>query len=136
MRGSTDARLLDVTALRYADQARGVLLAGSGILAGTPRLLRSLDGGRSWIEALAPRALDGEVAPFDLNGRGRQLYFAGLKHVYRSSDGGLTWARVRGSGLSGTDITRLAAGPGGTLLLAKRGALFRSNDAGQSWTAL
>jgi len=62
--------------------------------------------------------------------------------IYRSSDGGVTWKQITGGGLPSTDWGRvgLAVARGAlgkriyALIDTKEGGLFRSDDAGQTWT--
>jgi photosystem II stability/assembly factor-like uncharacterized protein len=57
--------------------------------------------------------------------------------VFSSSDGGLHWERVNEpSRLDNASVIAVVRGAGQTLLASTGAALFRSTDAGQTWTRL
>lgn len=116
----------------------------------------TFDGGRSWSKTLyltpSSGASDVAVDPRDPN-----VVYAGMWHfrrlpwtftsggpdggLFKSSDGGRTWKRLRGNGLpSGyTGRIGLAIAPSRpnrifALIEAKGGILWRSDDAGSHWT--
>jgi photosystem II stability/assembly factor-like uncharacterized protein len=66
-----------------------------------------------------------------------QVVFATTSEgLYRSADQGRTWT-PRGGGLPLLDITGFALHPDGRTAFAsdfKQGGVFRSDDAGQSWS--
>jgi len=118
-------------------------------------VFRSTDGGRTWNKVLyvddRTGATDVVFAPSNPN-----IVFAAMYQVqrqpwaftsggpgsglYRSTDGGATWSRLRGNGLpegvlgrigvavSGTDPNRVYA-----LVEADQGGLYRSDDGGDKW---
>jgi photosystem II stability/assembly factor-like uncharacterized protein len=119
-------------------------------------VFRTADGGKTWQKVLYK---DDDTGAIDivLDPRNSSVVYASLWQVrrqpwyfnsggpgsglYKSVDGGLTWRQLQGNGLpegnlgrigitvSGADSNRVYA-----LIEAKEGGLFRSNDAGNSWT--
>ncbi len=121
-------------------------------------VFRSTDGGATWQRVLYKDentgAIDLAPDPDD-----PQTVYAGLVHdqrppwsayppfttsgaIYKSSDGGVTWKQITGGGLPAGDWGRIglavAHGAHGrrvyALIDARDGGLFRSDDAGQTWT--
>jgi photosystem II stability/assembly factor-like uncharacterized protein len=118
------------------------------LLAGTrpSRLFRSEDGGRTWAEVRAemrrdcPRILHTRVTCLASDPDEVDLLWAGVEidGVWRSLDGGRTWAAV-GKGLSSQDIHALAVlrvGGKRRLLAATNNDLNLSTDDGDTWTPL
>ena len=101
----------------------------------TMRLLRSVDGGRSWEQPAAaelPQMIFSLVAdPVEVWG----LWAATERGLYRSRDGGETWSPV--AGLTSAAVTALALHPSAPDIfyayVANRGLLL-SRDGGRSWT--
>jgi photosystem II stability/assembly factor-like uncharacterized protein len=117
---------------------------------------RTSDGGKTWTKTLylgpASGASDLAVDPLDFN-----VMYAGMWHfrrlpwtftsggpddgIFKSVDAGATWQRLTGNGLP-TGITGrigLAVAPSDpkrvyALIESKDGILWRSSDAGASWT--
>ena len=61
--------------------------------------------------------------------------------LYRSVDGGLTWKQLQGHGLPEGELGRIGVSVSGAdsnrvyaLIEAKKGGLYRSDDAGNTWT--
>lgn len=111
--------------------------AGSG-------LYRSDDAGRSW--SLVPGPADVTAVASDPARAGRLLAGTNSAGVSESTDRGETW-RARNDGLDSATVSSVAAGVDRGLLFAVAGtpyvyggapygpgALFRSTDAGASWT--
>jgi photosystem II stability/assembly factor-like uncharacterized protein len=121
-------------------------------------VFRSTDGGNAWQKVLYKDENIGavELAPDPDN---PQTIYAALLHdqrppwstyaptttsgaIYKSTDGGASWKQITGGGLPGGDWGRVgmavARGTHGqrvyALIDAKDGGLFRSDDAGQTWT--
>lgn len=110
------------------------------------------DGGRTWRRTLyiAPSSGASDVAIDPLN---PNLVFAGiwqfrrlpwnfssggpLDGLFRSRDGGVTWERLRGSGLPDGDMGRIGVAVRGrrayALIQSKQGVLWRSDDGGSHW---
>ena len=121
-------------------------------------VFRTTDGGRTWAKVLYKDEKSGASdIVFDPNNS--NILYASLWEVYRtpyslnsggpgsglykSIDGGTTWKHLEGSGLpegilgrigisvSAADSNRVYA-----LIEAKEGGLYRSDDAGDSWTKI
>jgi photosystem II stability/assembly factor-like uncharacterized protein len=136
-----------------------VLVAALGHAFGpnsTRGVYRSTDGGKTWAKVLYRDDKSGAIdVAFDPHNS--QIVYASLwqfqrqpwnmssggpgSGLYRSTDGGVTWAQLKGNGIpsgilgridisvSGADSNRVYA-----MIEAKDGGLFRSDDAGNHWT--
>ena len=116
-----------VTALAFESDA--LLVAGEA-------LLRSDDGGTSWVPAPAPNG--GRILALATHPARPGRIVAGLAEggVAVSEDGGRVWER-RGKGLPDAAVIAIAvaAAEPDILYAGVRGdGLWRSEDAGQSWT--
>jgi photosystem II stability/assembly factor-like uncharacterized protein len=109
------------------------------VYAGTPAegLFKTTDGGGAW----APVLPETMVLSLALDPRSPEKVYAGTSNfgftagVLRSADGGASWA-VRNRGLSGLDVTTVAADPGNPdiLLAGTFGhGLFRTVNRGRTW---
>jgi photosystem II stability/assembly factor-like uncharacterized protein len=112
------------------------------------RLLRSIDGGRTWRRLKGPRYpevdYNGHALAFDPVKPSRLLMIgargATIGTLYRSLDGGLSWKRARPAGtLRGAVVDEFAfAADGRVLALVRSGrghtALYASPDAGGQWS--
>jgi photosystem II stability/assembly factor-like uncharacterized protein len=121
-------------------------------------VFRTTDGGATWQKVLYK---DENIGSVDLaaDPDNPQSIYAALLHdqrppwttypptttsgaIYKSGDGGATWTRITGGGLPAGDWGRVglavARGTHGQRIYAlidtREGGLFRSDDAGQSWT--
>ena len=141
-----------------------VLVAAVGHLFGpNPErgVFRSADGGKTWVQTLKVDADTGAVdlaadpgdsatifaAAWQARQYPWQSYFTQVggpgSGVYKSVDGGITWARLGGKGWPAGPLgrisvatTRTAAGLRIYAVVSseKTGGLYRSDDAGESWT--
>jgi len=64
------------------------------------------------------------------------VYCAGLRHVYRSQNGGASWTTLAAAGASPVNAAYLAAAPNGALYRARLDGLYRSADSGAHWQLL
>ncbi|MEX2513431.1 MAG: YCF48-related protein [Cyclobacteriaceae bacterium] len=100
-----------------------------GYIAGENILLKSIDGGLSWIERQSPtRGKVTSLAFFDE----QSGVLIAENSVYRTSDGGESWTTIPlNSNETLTDVQYL--GKNNLVLAGKEGALYLSMDAGLSW---
>ena len=119
-------------------------------------VFRTADGGKTWQKVLFKDDNTGAIdVVFDPHNS--SVVYASLWQVrrqpwnfnsggsgsglYKSVDGGLTWKQLQGGGLPEGDLGRIGIAVSGAdsnrvyaLIEAKEGGLYRSNDAGTSWT--
>ena len=119
-------------------------------------VFRTADGGKTWQKVLYKDENTGAIdVVFDP--RNSSVVYASLWQVrrqpwyfnsggpgsglYKSVDGGLTWKQLQGGGLPDGSLGRIGIAVSGAdsnrvyaLIEAKEGGLYRSNDAGNSWT--
>lgn len=113
---------------------------------------RTTDGGRSWQRTLylGPSSGASDIA---IDPKHPNVVFAGiwqfrrvpwsfssggpLDGIFKSTDGGVTWHRLRGHGLPQGYVGRIGLGAAGSRVYAviqsKGGVLWRSDDAGANW---
>jgi photosystem II stability/assembly factor-like uncharacterized protein len=110
-----------------------------GVLAATPLgLYESHDAGSSWTQVSRGLGDASIHALAFLPGSDTVVFATTPSGLLKSSDRGRTWQR-RGGGLPYSDITGLALHPDGRTVYASdfaRGGVFKSGDAGDSWTPL
>ncbi len=117
----------------------------------------TLDGGKTWKKTLYIGASSG-ASDLAWDPAHPQIVYAGmwqfartnwaiqsggaLDGLYRSSDGGATWAQLRGKGLPGAPLGRigLTVAPGGkriyAIIQSKHGLLWSSGDGGATWQSV
>ena len=119
-------------------------------------VFRTADGGKTWQKVLYKDENTGAIdVVFDP--RNSSVLYGSLWQVrrqpwtfnsggpgsglYKSVDGGLTWKQLQGHGLPDGELGRIGVSVSGAdsnrvyaLIEAKEGGLFRSDDAGNSWT--
>jgi photosystem II stability/assembly factor-like uncharacterized protein len=119
-------------------------------------VFRTADGGKTWQKVLYQNENTGAIdVVFDP--RNSSVVYAALWQVrrqpwyfnsggpgsglYKSTDGGLTWKHLEGNGLPAGDLGRIGISVSGAdsnrvyaLIEAKEGGLYRSDNAGESWT--
>jgi photosystem II stability/assembly factor-like uncharacterized protein len=117
------------------------------VLVGTcpSRLFRSEDGGRSWTEPAAemrpecPRIMHTRVTCLTADPEEAETVWAGVEidGIQHSRDGGRTWQKVPGTGLSSQDIHALAVvpanGDAARLLAATNNDLNTGTADGATW---
>jgi photosystem II stability/assembly factor-like uncharacterized protein len=119
-------------------------------------VFRSTDGGATWTKTLYVGPAVG-ASDLAMDPKNPDVLYAGMWRfrrsawnltsggdddgIYKSADGGVTWKRVTGSGLPAGTTGRiaLAVAPGDSkriyaLVESKDGLLWRSDDAGATWT--
>jgi photosystem II stability/assembly factor-like uncharacterized protein len=161
-------RLLPASRFRAAyPQTSGTLYAGSlaednGAASVSSGVLKSVDGGKNWsgtdtlwqYVTVSTVAVDpsnsgivyAQTAPLDCDyDPCINDYYSNpdvLKNlgVYRSADGGATWAKLELPGGAPPGASQVAIDQNGTLYAAgtayQSGLLFRSQDGGATWNAL
>ncbi len=120
----------------------------------TRGVFRSRDGGKSWQRVLYVDDKTGGIdIQFDLSNP--NILFAGMwqavrkpwtmesggpgSGLYRSADGGDTWAKLTGNGLPEGILGRIGVATTSNpnrvyaLIEAEKGGLFRSDDGGEKW---
>jgi photosystem II stability/assembly factor-like uncharacterized protein len=120
----------------------------------TRGIFRSRDGGRTWQRVLYVDDKTGGIdIQFDLSNP--NILFAGMwqavrkpwtmesggpgSGLYRSADGGDTWAKLTGNGLPEGILGRIGVATTSNpnriyaLIEAEKGGLFRSDDGGEKW---
>ncbi len=166
-----DANVVYAGALGHAfgSGVSGSGQSGSGPNSSNQRgVYKSVDGGAHWTRVLDPGPEIG-ISDLAMSSGAPQLLFAGAWHVrrppwstyapiegpgsglYRSQDGGKTWARLAGNGLPDGDWGRVGVdvAPDGKRVYAlivlqselqseseaqpKKSGLYRSDDGGNTW---
>lgn len=101
-----------------------------GYIAGENIILRTSDGGLSWIEQEAPT--DHPMLALDFYDINNGMVVGEEGTVYRTSDGGRTWQTVElATDEDLKDIGYLSEDK--VYIAGDQGALFRSTDKGESW---
>jgi len=111
------------------------IYAAAGGRGGTSRLLRSVDGGRSWHPAdsgLPPTYL--WALAFDSTTPGTLYAAMGQRGIFESSDGGTKWRAVRVA-VAYREVTAIAVDPRRprTIYAGTDNGLIKSLDGGRNW---
>jgi photosystem II stability/assembly factor-like uncharacterized protein len=117
-------------AVRVSGAGLGVAAGDSGVLAVTR------DGGAHWSEL--PTRVPVDLAGLQVSDDGTRAIAVGAAgHIWRSTDGAVTWARVdAGDGRALAAIGFSDEQPGRGWAVGASGALLLTNDDGASFTAL
>ena len=107
---------------------------GSYVVAATANggLFASFDAGEQWAQIPGTQSTRGRALVFDNQDSGALFVGTIGDGVYKSRDGGLTWAPWN-QGLSPTTITALHFDPQGTLYAATDGGVFSLAANGSTW---
>ncbi len=114
-------------------------------------ILKSADGGKTWVPVAQPRVVVAARAGQHVRpaarvhihavravqlGKGVLVLFAGTDAgLFRSSNHGTTWEQVKSAGITDVSVQAIYAPPSGASRLAVRTAsgLFLSEDSGHAW---
>jgi photosystem II stability/assembly factor-like uncharacterized protein len=121
------AELEPNTVYDVVETASGVIVGG----AQRSRVLRSEDGGRSFVTTRPEGREESKMYSLSLD-RHDRLYLGAGPELLRSDDAGLSW-EVVGGGLDGVTVYGVVD-IGDTLLAATSSGVYRSVDAGVSWS--
>jgi photosystem II stability/assembly factor-like uncharacterized protein len=118
----------------------------------TPRIYKSMDGGANWIPILIPNLIPGkdfEINNIAVDPRNSNNVYATIEHTSdepcsdgrlpKSTDGGMTWSEslFQDSGISSSCVLALVIDPqhpANLYTAFKYGGVFKSTDAGASWS--
>lgn len=127
-----------VTALAVHPSNPQQVYAGVTHIRGHGLVMRSTDGGESWIAAEG--TLLGEVVNLAIDPQNPSILYAGERlDVAKSTDGGVTWAPLLGLGQNHTARYRVYLDPrqpSTVYAVIERHGIFRSMDGGVSWEAI
>jgi hypothetical protein len=115
------------TVYDVVETTAGVIVGG----AQRSRILRSEDGGRSFVTTRPHGRQDSKMYSLSRD-RHDRLYLGAGPELLRSDDAGMSW-EVVGGGLDGVTVYGVAD-VGDTLLAATSSGVYRSVDAGVSWS--
>jgi photosystem II stability/assembly factor-like uncharacterized protein len=113
--------------VRFADAQHGLAVGLFNVS------LRTGDGGKTWTRFDLKPGGDEDKHLYSIFGAGQDLYIAAeAGMVYRSHDGGATWAEAQTSNI-GSFWTGALLKDGSVLVAGQRGHIFESHDHGASW---
>lgn len=124
----TDSTVLDVS---FVSPEHGWLVGSNSTL------LETLDGGKNWEQKpLALGELDYRFSSVSF--KGNEGWIVGEPAVLlHTTDGGQSWSRLSLSAeLPGTPYQVTALGPESVEMITDLGAIYRSQDAAEHWTAM
>lgn len=139
---STGLGLITALAPSVDFAANATIFAGTG-----DGVSRSTDGGHTWHSTLqggqvfAVATVPGLAGDDEIPGGDASVVFAGTEAdgVYRSNDGGVTWAAVN-AGLLDLTVLDIAFSPAftedGTGFVATTSGLYRTRNGGKAWREL
>jgi photosystem II stability/assembly factor-like uncharacterized protein len=125
--------------------------AGVVFAASDDAILKSVDGGKTWISVSEPHVVAVRTAQHIRSaghvhihavrvvqlGKGESILFAGTDAgLFRSTNSGTTWEQVKAGGLTGVSVLAIYAPSSGTasrLAARTSSGLFVSQDTGRTW---
>jgi photosystem II stability/assembly factor-like uncharacterized protein len=123
---------VSITAIAIDPSPPGAVYVGTN----SEGIFRSADRGATWTHATGQLA-KGTVWGMAFRGTPTTLYAATHDGLYRSTNGGTTWAACN-RGLRSWNVLAVESDPAAasTMYAATAAAIYKSVDAGQSWTEL
>jgi len=131
----------NINSVEFSETDPAIAYAG-----GDPMILRSEDGGRTWVKVTpdergwgSPGVRGGFPIDFQVDPRNPARIFANNYGGgnFLSEDGGVTW-RVASAGYTGAQMRSIAVDPNhpGRVYTAGRSGIFVSHDGGGNWRGL
>ncbi|WP_304518087.1 YCF48-related protein [Cecembia rubra] len=116
----------------WGNQYTGIVWVNEevGYISGNQIILKSIDGGLSWVEQLAP--LKTRMLAVDFFNENTGMMVGESGHIFRTSNGGISWELLNiGSSVQLNKIkyvtqTRI-------YIIAENGEVYRSTDSGNNW---